>query len=201
MKIYKLDTDVYNLNIKSDFFEVIESGVDRLWELFSLYNQSRLKENYSKESFDRLIIEKRFSYGAVVTYINDKPSLFFGLRKINDWIVVTRGVELFHFNYNLPIFLGHSLPFTIEHAKKNNISGVIMTFNMNNKKLFEMTHPQKTNKSIYSDHPIYLKYLETINSLESINHTVWYQNTEQYVRYMPLNADSFPWEYFKNEKP
>lgn len=146
MKVHKLiDDHVNNINIRSEFFEVKGEGVDRLWSLFSLYNGERLKENYSKEAFDNLIKTDRFAYGAAVTYIDEKPSLFYGLGQIENWIIVTRGVEIFHFNYDLPIFLGHSLPFVIDRAIADKKSGFIMTFNEKNKRLLEMSYPPKKN--------------------------------------------------------
>lgn len=202
MKVYKLtDDQVNNINIRSEFFEVKDEGVDRLWSLFSLYNGKRSKENYSKEAFDNLVKTDRFAYGATVTYIDEKPSLFYGLGQIENWIITTRAVGIFHFTYDLPIFLGHSLPFVIDRATTDKKSGLIMTFNENNKRLLEMSYPPKKITSKYRDHPIYQKYLNTVYNLQSIDHMVWYQHTKQYVRYMNFNGDEFPKEYFKDAKP
>ena len=186
MKVHKLDERIYNINIRSEFFKVENSGVDKLWQLFSLYKNDRFSNNYSKESFDRLISTNRFSYGAVVTYINDQPSLFFGLSEVKNWVVVTRGVELFHFNYDLPIFLGHSLPFTIELVKSNNKTGLFMTFNKENRLLYRMCFPPTKINSIYKDHEIYVTYLKVVNSLRSLPQTVQYYNTSNMLDILVL---------------
>jgi hypothetical protein len=197
MKINRLPLNVNDLKIHSEFFKVEEQGILRLWQLFSLYDNQRYKKNYSIDAFNSLVKLNRFSYGAVVTYIENEPSLFFGLGELKNWVVVTRGVELFQFNYNLPIFLGHSLPFAISHAKNNNKSGLFMTFNLENKGLYKMSFPPKKIKSEHKDHEIYKKYLEVVNSLESAPNLVWYQNTEQYLRFMNFDGSDLPWEYLR----
>lgn len=184
-------------DIKTEFFKVEDTGVNRLWQLFQLYNSEKALENYNKETFDSLVNQNRFFYGAVVTTINDDPIVFSGLGKYDNWVILTRLVILKYISF--PFTAGHLFPKIIDIAKENKTDGVITTFNSYNQRMFHrITNPniggkyiRHVDSSAVLNHDIIKSAINTCSLFQKIDYTVNYQYTEQYVAYIPFK-DTIP---------
>lgn len=203
MKLEIIDREtLFSGTIETEYFKVENDNVDRLWSLFQLYNSKRASENYSRLSFDSLILDNRFSYGAAVTTLNGSPIAFCGLRNYHNWVVITRLVILKY--YLVPFVSGYMFPYLLEMIKKDKLEGIVATFNSYNSGICR-TLAVKDRKSMFEeidsikhivDHEVYAKATEIGHLFEKLDYTVNYNFVEQSVAYIPLNNSIPPFERF-----
>lgn len=203
MKTENIDRQIlFSGVIETEYFKVENKNIDKLWKLFQLYNSRRALENYNKNSFDKLIAENRFSYGAAVTTLNGDPICFCGLHKHHNWVVITRLVMLKYFY--VPIVSGYMLPYLLNIIKNDNLEGIVATFNTYNARILD-TLIVDNRKSRYEDmdrhkhivdHEVYTLAEETGKLFKRLSHTVNYNFVEQLVAYIPLNNSEPPFERY-----
>jgi hypothetical protein len=180
--------------IRTEFFEVVGPGVDRLKQILSSYNGGRLSENYSTSHVDNMLSSGRFKYGAVITYVNDEPVCFCGLDLVDGWVSITRHLV---FKYlAMPFGSGEMIPF-IFNMIKDDYNGLMFTFNECNKTLFDhltQDSDKRFRRPIFKplrDQYLFTKSLETSSMIKTMDGLVMYNNTPQYVAYI-TNKDVSP---------
>jgi hypothetical protein len=197
MKIEKLSREeLFNSVFRTEHFVVEGDNVERLWELYSIYNQRRYKENYSKESYDTLIKENRFNYGAMILYRNDEVVAVTGLSDYKNWIIFTRLVIYKYTRH--PLMTAYLIPDLVKKAMSDGKDGLIATFNAGNMVIknelapdrFSRFSNRKHNLDIL-DHEMFQLANKVTGSMIHLDYTVNYKNTEQLIVYYPFN-DSIP---------
>jgi hypothetical protein len=205
MKVELLSREeLFNSVFKTEYFSVTGTNVERLWKFFSEYNFRRYNENYSRESFDMLINENRFNYGAMVLYRNAEVVAVTGLTDFNNWVIFTRLVIYKYMKH--PLLTAYLVPDLIKKAKSDGKYGLAATFNLGNASMksalkpdrFSRVVPKKHNINIL-DHEMFALSNEVIKNMIHLDYTVKYRNTEQSVVYYPFNGAKPPFEHFKEK--
>lgn len=184
--------ELFSSTIRSEFFEVKESGVDRLKDIIFSYDGVRLNENYTKEHIDRMLDSRRFNYGAVVTYLNDDPVCFCGLDLYKGWVSVTRHISFKYFR--MPFSSGEMIPFIFDRVR-HDYKGLMFTFNECNKTMFDAMSSTKGrhNRPLYDsirDHQLFIKSDIMSSSIKKIDTLVTYNSTRQYIAYLTDKNES-----------
>lgn len=201
MKVENISTEyLLNVEYKVDHFLVNDEGIERLWKLYCLYNETqykRAKDNYTKESFDYLVSEGRFALGAMTLHVNNELIYFCGLAEYNGWMLITRAAFIKYFKF--PFTTAYLMPEMIKYAKSIGKKGIISTFNSYNKLIFDRLtdnrlerFKSKSHNSNFSEHHIFTKANEIGEMFKTLDYTVNYKNTEQYVAYIPFLDNEIP---------
>lgn len=193
-------SDILKRPVILDYFNVDnENNKNKLWRLFQLYNGKRVKDNYSKESFDNLLRENRFSHGVICLKFNDNDIIFFcGLSLYREWLVITRYVTFYPFK-SIPFASAIMIPYLIKKCQSENIKGIVYTFNDYLKIVYDFYRDQENNSinitkfnrykillsnPEYTDHYIFNKAFEIDNLYKTLDYPVNYKNTKQWVVYI-----------------
>lgn len=193
--------ELFSSKIKIEHIHINENNREYFWNIFSLYNSKRHYDNYTRQSYENLIKENRFNYGAVVVYRNDEIIAYTGLCDYNNWIIFTRMAYIKYTMY--PFLSGYLVPYVVECAKNDQKYGVIMTLNKDKSYFLDIVknnfshHNNSKRHSEFLDHEIYEKAKK--NNWVVLDHTVNYRNTEQFVAYIPFNNELPPFERWENK--
>jgi hypothetical protein len=156
----------------NDCWDLVSKSCNEYWKLRS---DSKSKINYSFDNLDDtrtigcLFKRKMFDGGFTILYINNIPSAFGGIRRLDDTTSIIMARGFCHYTTK-PVIAKIMVPFQLRYSMDSGYHRSIITFNDYNKKLYDLWPKMSKMDSIISENFFNINHLDfSMTGIKNIN--------------------------------